>query len=389
MGRTVLKIVLPVLVLAGAAFLTAVMVLMREEVKKEKPEVLPPLVRAVTVHQQDIPLIIRGHGTVLPRTETTLVPQVSGRVVSISPSFGQGGFFEPDEVLVTIDDTDYRLAQAQAQAILAQAKHRLAREEAEAELARKEWEAYGKGDPDPLVLRKPQLDEARAGLTSAEAALDLAKLNLSRTMIRAPFAGRVRTKMIDIGQVVAPGTPLARLYAVDYAEVNIPIPLDDLEFLDVPLGYQGDIDGQGPRVTLRSRLAGAERTWTGRIVRMGAEIDPKTRMLHAVVRVEDPYARSTEAERPPLMVGLFVNAEIQGRIAPGAIRLERGAIRDGGQILVVDDQDTLRFLKIEVVRYEGETAIIGAGLADGQRVCLSPLEIATEGMKVRVFGGEK
>ena len=309
------------------------MVKFKKEMEKKTVTTRAPIVRIATVTPIDHPLSVVTHATVLPRTESLLVAQVSGRLLAVSASFEEGGFFEPGEILLTIEPADYRLGLTQAGGNLARAELHLAREKAEATAARQELRSIADLTPDPLALREPQVKEALAAVAAAEASVTLAQLQLERTEVRAPFAGRVRTKHVDVGQVVAAGSPLARIYAIDYAEVRLPIPLDELEYLDLNLA---DDDEVGPEVTLRAKVGRYEHEWTGRIVRTGADIDPRTRMIHAVARVADPYGRERNDDRPPLLDGLFVSASIRGRTVKDVVLLPREAIRKGSQVLVID-----------------------------------------------------
>ncbi len=231
---------------------------------------------------------------------------------------------------------------------------------------------------------EPQLAEARAALAAASAGVEQAQTNIGRTELRAPYAGRVQTKQVDIGQVVAPGTPLATIYSVDLAEVRLPLPDAELAYLDLPLGYRGDsADGPGPEATLRAEFAGATHEWTGRIVRTEGVIDPVSRMIHTVVQVRDPYGRSKPG-RPPLAAGMFVEAEIEGKTIDNVAVIPRAALRPDGRILVVDDESRLRFREIDVLRAMKETVIVESGLAAGERVCTTPLSSVVEGMKITV-----
>ena len=291
------------------------------------------LVRVITVEPETLSLKVRAEGTVAPRTESQLVPEVAGRVVEVSPSLAAGGFFEEGEALLKIEAREYDLAVIRANAAIAQAKLRLATERQEAEVARKEWRALGQGEPNPLVVREPQIAEALAALASAEAALAQAKFDLERTVVRAPYAGRVRSKQVDVGQFVQRGAPVATLYSVDLAEVKLPIPDAELEFVNLPLAYRGAAESaRGPAVTLTARFAGREHKWRGRIVRTEGEIDPATRMVHAIAQVEDPYAPGRDARRPPLAVGMFVEAEIDGRRVSNIVRLPRTALRGDSRV---------------------------------------------------------
>ncbi len=383
MHRT-LKILLPVLVLGIGALGTWVMIHNRRQVETQPPEILPPLVRIVEVRRRDVRLVVHAQGTVVPRTESSLVPEVTGRVIAISPSLASGGFFERGDTLLTIDPRDYELAVVQAHSAIARAERVLEHEEAEAEVARREWQDLGRGEPSPLVLRELQVAEARADLSSARAALERAERDLQRTRIRAPFAGRVRDEAVDVGQFVTRGIPVGTIYAVDYAEVRLPIPDDQIAFLDLPLDYRGEKEREpGPEVILRAVFAGKRHEWTGQIVRTEGEIDPRSRMVHAVARVEDPYGRGERRDRPPLAVGLFVEAEIRGRQFAGVVILPRTALRGRTEVLVVDPEDRLRFREVEVLRLQADEVVVGSGLEDGERVCVSALDAVVDGMRVR------
>jgi len=269
---------------------------------------------------------------------------------------------------------------------VAQAQLRLAQEEAEASIARQEWERLGKEEePDPLVLRIPQLAEASASYEAAQAELKQAELNLQRTKIIAPFDGRVRVKKVDVGQVVSPGAPLATVYAVDYAEVRLPVPDDEIGYLDCCLDYRTqnpaelDID-----VKLSASYGGNFFKWSGKIVRVEGEIDPLSHMITLVARVKDPYGRDLLSERPPLAVGMFVEAKIIGRRVDDMAVIPRSALRGDERLLIIDKDNKLHFRTVEVLRADFETVIISSGLNEGERICISPLEAVVDGMEVRV-----
>ena len=263
------------------------------------------------------------------------------------------------------------MAKVQSEARVAQSELRLAHVRAEARLAREEWKLFGDGEGDPLTRHEPQVAEAEATLASAKAALDRAKLHLDRTDMKAPYAGRVWKKFADVGGNVTPATPVAKIYGVGFAEVRLPIPDSQLEFVELPLHDSGE----GATVKLRWK----DHEWEARIVRIEAEIDPRTRMIPAIARVEEPYAPG----RPPLVVGTFVEAEIAGKMVRDVIVLPRAAMRDGQRVLVVDAEDRLHFRKVDVLRTDGDQVVIQDGLREGERVCVSQLDIALEGMQVK------
>jgi RND family efflux transporter MFP subunit len=383
------KIVLPLAIVVVGAAGMLIMIKARPEPETRIPEVPLPLVRVQEIRLQDMALTVRSQGTVSPRTESVLLPEVAGRIIEVAPSFVPGGYFDEGESLLRIDPFDYRQAVIQARGAVAQAELRLASELAEADVARAEWEELGKGEPTPLTLREPQVAEAQASLAAARAALENAERNLQRTEITAPYAGRVRQKQVDVGQYVSPGTPLATIYSVDYAEIRLPLPDDDLAFVKLPLDYRGErSSAKGPAVTLRADFAGKSYTWKGRIVRTEGEIDPRSRMVHAVARVSDPYARGDDPDRPPLAAGLYVEAEIAGRSVKGVAAIPRSAVRAGDVVLVIDDDDRLRFRPVEILRSSSQETIVSSGLAAGERLCISSLAIVTDGMRVRVAEAE-
>ena len=344
-----------------------------------RPVVLSQVVRSATRR-----IDVKTQGTVKPRTEIELVAQVSGEVKSVSPSLVNGGFFAKAEVLVQLDDRDYQLDVIQAESLVAQADLRVSREVAEAEIARKEWKSLGKGEATPLTLREPQLQEARAALAAAKAGLRKAQLSLERTTVKAPFAGRVRVKGVDVGQFVGVGTSLAKVYAVDYAEVRLPLHDSKLRYLDVPLTYQGSGSTRtGPKVTLRVRFAQRVHEWPARIVRTEGELDAKSRMVHAIARVENPYAK-VDSDRPPLSVGMFVEAVIRGREFPNVVEIPRASVREGDEVLLIDKDNRLHRRRVKILHRDGKKVLVESGLFDGERICISPISIFVEGMEVEV-----
>jgi len=309
-------------------------------------------------------------------------------VLKISPSFVSGGFVKKGALLVQLDPLDYELAVIQASSTVARAQVQVAREQAEARVAEREWQELGDGEASPLARRELQLHEARAEFAAAQASLRQAEANLERTRLTAPFDGRVRSKNVDVGQFVGVGQPLGVVYAIDVVEVRLPLPDDQLAYIDLPLVFRETTNTATPRsdlpeVTLRTRFAGAMHQWKGRVVRTEGEIDPQSRMVHVIVQVDAPYAPSKAGDRPPLAIGMFVEAEIHGRTLKNVIRLPRAALRNNEQVLVVDQQDRLHFRSVEVVRMQGDEVIIRKGIVSGERVCLSTLAIVTEGMQVR------
>ena len=380
----VLKAVLPVAVLGVAVLVAAVMIRSRPDVETLPPPIAPPGIRVHQVSRDAVQVSVASQGTVRPRTETQLVPEIAGRVMWVSPSFAEGGFFEQGDVLLRIDTFDYEQAVVSARSQLAQARLRLAQEEAEAEVAQREWEALGLGDPRELTLRKPQLEEARASVAAAEANLMRSERDLERADVTAPYAGRVRTKSVDLGQFVTVGTSIATIYGVEMAEVRLPLPDEELAYLNLPLAYRGAERRVGPRVVLRTTFAGSTYEWGGGIVRTESEIDPVSRMVHIIAEVEDPYASGPDPDRPPLAVGMYVEAEIEGRSFSDIAVVPRAALRGRNQVLVIDSDSRVRFREVEILRTTTESVYLRSGVSDGELVAVSAIDNPTDGMLVQI-----
>lgn len=383
--RRQLLLALAVLVagLLGAVLLVAT----APETPHVQPAPAVPLIRTVETRPRDVQIRVATHGTVEPRTESDLVSEVSGRVLWVSPALVEGGFFEKDEPLLRVEPNDYETG-------LERARAQLARAESEASLTTRDA-ARQEELAKQSAASAARLDDARnrsrsaaAALREARAAIAQAERELARTELRAPFAGRVRTVEVDVGQFVSRGTPLARLYAIDWAEIRLPIPDEDLAWIEVPHAGAERGDVEGPPVILRARYAGAPREWRGHIERSEGEIDARSRMVHVVARVEDPYARQPGATHSPLPVGLFVDAEILGRTVTEIVVLPRSALRTGDQVLVIDGEDRLRFRDVTVLRRDREEVLIEGGLASGERVSISALEAPVDGMRVRPVADE-
>lgn len=381
--KLALQILLPLLVLLGAGAIAAKMIAGMQKPVVQTPPPQTPLVRALAVQPASLRMDVHSQGAVEPKSAVVLSAQVSGAVVAVSKNLRPGAFFAAGEPLVTIDEADYRLALVQQDANVARAELRLAQERAEAEVALRAWqELEGERQADALATRRLFVEEAQAALAAAQATRARADLDLRRTQLALPFAGRVRTASVDKGQFVSPGQPLAEVYDTEYVEVRLPIPDADAAFLDLPLGPDG---GSGPAVELYADFAGKPCRWQGQIVRTEGEIDRKTRMLTLVARVESPFAATPGDGQPPLAVGMFVGATITGRAFDSVLALPRAAVRPDGRILVVSAESRLTARPLPILRRDRDAVYAQGALAPGERICTSPIEAFVEGMPVRVL----
>lgn len=386
MFRRILMAVLPVVVLAAGAYAALTMIGSRPVVQARLAEATVPAVRVIRAKQGNYPIVVLAEGTVQPRTETQLIPEIDGRVIEVSPALVAGEFVSENAVLVRLDSRDYELAAVRAAAAVAQADLRVAVEREEARVAAAEWRLLSDGPPGPLVLHEPQLAEAQAQLTAARASQTHAKYDLERTVIRSLLAGRVREKRVNVGQYVQRGIPFATIDAIDAAEIRLPIPDSELVHLDLPLGSRLGEDS-GPQkaadVTVHANFAGRTYEWQGRIVRTDPTIDSRTRMVQAIVRVDDPYGLRAPDNRPPLTAGMFVQAQIKGRSPGPMVALPRNVLRSDGTIMVVGPENRLEFRVIDVFRAEENRLLVRSGVKSGDRVVVSIVGAATAGMIVR------
>jgi len=244
-----------------------------------------------------------SQGSVAPRTETTLVAEVSGIIVNVSPNFVAGGFFRKGETLLEIDPSDYQAGLKRAQANLASRKAQFAEQKARADQALKDWKNMGRqGEPSDLTLRKPQLAEAMANVQAAEADLQKAQRDLERTRIKLPYDGLVRTKQADIGQYVAPGTPLGVTFNIDTVEIRLPLSANDVSYLDLPSATD-PADKAKVQVILTTESSGIRGQWQAELIRTEGVIDEKSRVTYAVAQVVDPYGVLGQSHQAELKVG--------------------------------------------------------------------------------------
>ena len=324
--------------------------------------------------KQDITLRVKTNGEVKPLNEINLISQVSGKIIDAADEFVDGGIIKAGSPLVWVDDRDYQLAVISAESNVAKAKKLLEREIAESELARRDWKELGIGDANPLTLRIPQLKEAEANVNAANANLERAKLNLERTIVTLPFQGIIKKKITGIGQFVGAGSILATAFSTE--EVLIALPLTDYElsYLGLPLAYQGQYSSS-PEVKFISNISNKKYEWNGRITRTAGSIDPPTRLVYVYAEVLNPYDTS-----PPLAIGMFVDAEIEGKKISDAFLIPNSSITDDTFINTIDDENYLRIKEVEVLGVVDDYLVIKGDIKEGVRVVTSPLNNAEDGM---------
>ena len=379
MPNTAIKAIITIAVLLAAVAAAAGIIMSRPMPEQLTVSATTSAIRAMTVVKESLRLKIRSEGTVTPKTQTNVIPEIKGRVTWLSPNLVVGGYFQAGDLLVTIDAADY-----EARTGLAQAQ--LLRAEAELEHKRFEFKRLQQLIKDNLVSQSNLENAARAhkiakaNVIESKINLAQAERDLGRTKITAPFEGMVRSESIDIGQFVQQGAPIASIYASDAVEVRLPIVNAQLAYLDPANLQRGELDpATAPMIRLTARYAGTSFIWRGQLARTEGEIDAQSRMITAVARVRQD---NQSPDVPPLQVGAFVAAEIEGQYLDDIVRLPRAALRPNSQVLIIDGDNRLRFRAVNVLRLENDFVIIDSGLESGEVVNLSPIQTVVDGMRV-------
>lgn len=416
---------------------------------KQKPGKRPapiaiPVVKVKTIKKQNYQVIIKSRGTIRAHTKSTLIPSVSGKVIKISKAFQNGAFIEKDELLLTIDKRDFEVALVEAttlhiesqqaleevkvktqnyatllaisQAKLKESELALAEGKAQAEQAEQEWKDLGKKEaPSDLVLRKPHLEAVKAVVKVAEAEIKLrerdlelvdaqiktaeAKIlaakalinrrenDLDRCYIRAPYAGRILQRLVDVGQYVSPSTVMAEIYAVDFVEVHLPISNHSLDYINLPEIFRS---GDKENITqlnaiLYVKFGSKNVSYNAKIMRTESIVDKRSRQLFVIGKVDNPYEKK-ENINIPLKVGTFVLADIEGNLLEGVYILPRQSVIND-RILVVNQKNEARYKDVRSIYKDSKVYIIKESLKPGERLCLTSLNFATDQtIKVNIEG---
>ena len=398
-------------ILIGSAAAASFMVSLRPEPARREPPSRVPFAVTEPVAAGAGPIPVYGAGTVRPRAQIEVAAEVGGRVVWVNPAFQSGGRIGRGQVLFRLDDAEFRHRVERARAVVLVQEVELLKVEEEARVAGDQYERFrrrlGDGAPaadaGPLALWEPQVEAARAAVARDRAALAEAELMLARTEVRAPFAGVVRTEAIDVGQFVAAGETVGQLHAADAVEVVVP--LSDADAALIPGLWDlraGDADR---RVAARvvADYGNARHAWAGYVDRVEAALDEATRTLDVIVRVPGPFAGGIPVDGgdveldadgvgpaavrgPPLLVGKFVDVEIEGLTPDEYFKVRRPALRPGNEVWAVRD-GALTIVPVRVLQRSDDDVYLTGALRAGQPVVVGGMETATEGMAVRVTAG--
>jgi len=360
-------------VLAGAILLSGItMFVILSNLKSTPLPSNPPKpfqeVETITARKGELTVTITAQGIVEPVTVTRAAAEVEGVVVAVSPQFQAGGIFKTGDILLKIDPSDFEAAVAQAESTLSDAELQLSEEEMRSLQAERDWKrlATPGQNPSDLVLRLPHLEAARARVKANEAAAARARKDLERTQLHAPYDGRVRAKLVDLGTHVGKGNALAEYYATGMLEVRLPVPRQDAAFFEA----------RGQELELREP-GGRGRTWKAVLDRTEGEIRRDDRTIIVVARID-----GTAPDAP--LPGQFVETEIAGRILPDIVRVPRRAFATSDRVMVVGDGHTVTTRPVTILRTERDDILVSGGIEDGEQLCVTALAAVIEGMEVKV-----
>ena len=429
------QLLLSLLIVGISVLLAVFMVRSRPEPPRETPVTVAPLVRAQPAEARSGHLEVVAGGTVMPRAEVAVASENPGKVTYVSPALVSGGRVRRGHLLVRIASEDFQNAVDQARAEVAAQEVAVLEAEEEARLARLEYERFearrarraaasgeratgilppaeleasstngedeagrsgaDSGEPGDLVFRGPQLRAAEAARARAEARLADAELALSRTEVRAPFAGVIRSEAVDLGAYVTPGQSLAQLVASDAYEISVPLTREEAGLIPGLWRKEGRASGGGAKATVTSSYGGQRYSWRATVDRAQAILDPQTRTLDVVLQVPDPLTQGRPvdpaaggdgegAEVAPLLVGDFVDVAIEGREIDRYFVLPLPALQIDDTVWVVRDGALAR-VSVQVLQTADDRAyVLAAELEPGEPVVVTELPVATDGMKVRL-----
>ena len=327
----------------------------------------------------DYQIKIKSTGTTTPITQTVLTSEVGGEVIYRSKKFSEGSSVISGEILAKIDDTDLQLQYKNALLQLASAEVQFAVQQAEAEIAQEAWDQVGEGIPQELTTKKPQLKQAKAALEVAKAQVQSAEKKLNKTEITAPYTGRIQNINIDLGSTIIPGQPVGSMYTSNEIEVTLSVKDSDLQFLDIPMDGRKLNPDQKSIVIIKSLYKGEMQEWAGNLERVDGVIDPMTRMIKLIANFKNNFIEET---KPILPIGLFVEAEINGKQLENIFMIPNSALTPNDELLFLNQDDALEIRKVSVLTKMKNHILVKEGMKAGERVVVSKLSIATNGMLV-------
>ncbi|MDA0753384.1 MAG: efflux RND transporter periplasmic adaptor subunit [Candidatus Marinimicrobia bacterium] len=369
----------PLFILLGAFALSYLLWLLGQVQPDPVEEAPAPDVIVEILTPKDFQIQISSNGTTTPLTQTVLTAEVGGEVIYRSKKFSEGSSVIEGEILAKIDDTDLQLQYKNALLQLANAEVQHSLQLAEAEVAKEAWKKIGDGVASDLTLKKPQLKQAEALLEVAKAQVSSAEKKLNKTEIVAPYAGRIQSVNIDLGTTIIPGQPVGALYTSSEVEVTLAVKDNDLQFLSIPMDGRKLDPSEQALVEIRSFYKGKNQTWIGKLERVDGVIDPVTRMINLIAVFKNDFI---ETDKPNLPIGLFVEAQIDGIILKDIFSIPINAISENNEVYIVNNDNELVSRQLSILKKYSNFVIVKDGLKAGERIVISKLSTASNGIKV-------
>lgn len=388
-GVIFLRIALPLVAIGIGLFVSMWLMKTGPEAKPRTKNRNAALVNVQAVEYQARQIQISAMGTVRPKQEVHLKPQVNGEIVAMNDEFLPGGLFNDGGVLLQIDDTDYRLMVKQLASEVAKAEAELQLEQGNQLVALKELELLGESVSDEerfLMLRQPQLENLRAALSVAESRLEQARINLQRTEIHAPFNAIVYSRDVNLGTRVTSASDLAMLVGTDAYWVEVSVPVSRLRWIDIPQSRSE----QGALVRVYDQAAWGDGAYrTGQVVRLSAALEEKGRMARLLVEIPDPQAlKKDNSRKPRLLLNSYVRVEIEGQEIASTAAITRDLLRDNDTVWVMDEDNRLDIRKVDIAFRGEEEIYLTAGIESGERLITSLLPTPVQGMPLRLPGDQ-
>lgn len=383
-ARFFLHILLPLIALACGIAITLYLLETEPKAKPGKRPSTAMLVEVQKVISGSQPVILEAMGEIIPARQIEIRPRVSGEITQVSKDFLPGGFFKAKQSMLSIDGTDYELVVRQLESEVARVESDLALEMGNQRIAQRELALLGEAvsnEEKALILRKPQLNKLYATKTFAESKLAQARLNLGRIDIAAPFNGIITSRMVDTGAKISESTVLATLVGTDAFWLQLTLPAEQLQWVKIP----SNSEGEGSSVKIFSQGSTSNNPRVGQVIRLSAALEEQGRMAQLLVRVDDPLClRDENRDKPKLLLGSYVRAEIDGITIASGVRLDRSHLHEGNSVWLMDNKGLLDIRQVDVIFRGRHHVIVNGGMKDAENLVTSALSSPVAGIPLRL-----
>lgn len=386
--RWVLMGLLPIIVLGGTAWVVWTLYLTRPTVVRENVQPPPPVVTVSDLKPADHPIRIEAYGTVVPARRVLLRTQVSGRIIDHPPALSPGGVLAEGVEVIRIDPADYELRVKQEEVALASAKAAFELEQGQQVVAAKEWallkdEIEAPQEMEDFALRRPQKRQAQAAVDAPENRLALARLDLERTVVHAPFNALVLDESVEIGQLISPQDEAAELIGTDEFWVRVAVPYDVLARIRFP--QPPDDVGSTAKVFIEEKRA-QPRPRQAHVLRLLGDLSERGRMARILISIDDPLCLSDDhpPDDTPVLLNSYVRVVIDAGVLKDVVEIPRAALRENAQVWLRDAEGRLQIRDVNIRWRQSESVLITNEFADDERLITSRLAVVVPGMQTRV-----